>query len=139
MKQMNAILSIKPQFVREIVAGRKIYEFRKKGFKKHVKKIYVYASSPICRIVGEFKLGQILEGKPEDIWTLTNKDAGISKEYFDDYYFNKEIAFALEIKSFIEYENPINPYKALSHFSPPQSFCYVGNELLEMNGNSVFS
>ena len=63
---MDAILSIKPQFVKEIIAGRKSYEFRKKGFKEHIRKVYVYASSPICRIVGEFTLGDILEGKPED-------------------------------------------------------------------------
>ena len=43
---MDAILSIKPQFVEEIIAGRKGYEFRKKGFKRNVNTVFVYASSP---------------------------------------------------------------------------------------------
>lgn len=126
---MNAILSIKPQFVEEIVAGRKKYEFRKKGFKKPVKKVYVYATTPVCKIIGEFELGGILEGNPNKIWALTNQKSGISEEYFKEYYYNKDVAFALEIKSFKSYKEPINPYSMFSKFTPPQSFCYVSNEL----------
>lgn len=126
---MNAILSIKPQFVEEIVAGRKKYEFRKKGFKKPVKKVYVYATTPVCKIIGEFELGGVLEGNPNKIWALTNQMSGISEEYFKEYYYNKDVAFALEIKSFKSYKEPINPYSMFSKFTPPQSFCYVSNEL----------
>lgn len=126
---MDVILSIKPQFVAEIVAGRKFYEFRKRGFKESVKKVYVYASSPICRIIGEFTLGNILEGAPDDIWSITGKHAGISKEYYDEYYGNRDLAFALEIKSFVAYDKPINPFMDLEGFTPPQSFCYVRNGL----------
>ncbi len=39
---MNAILLIKPQFVNEIIAGRKGYEFRKKGFKQYETPINPY-------------------------------------------------------------------------------------------------
>ncbi len=122
---MNAILSIKPQFVEEIVAGRKKYEFRKKGFKEHVGKVYIYASSPVCRIVGEFVLGNILEGNPDEIWSKTSKEAGITRKYFDEYYVNKELAYALEIKSFKPYHTPINPYTHFARFTPPQSYCYI--------------
>jgi len=122
---MNVILSIKPEFVNEIVAGRKGYEFRKKGFKKKVNKIFVYASSPVCRIVGEFKLGSVLEGSPERIWSLTSKQSGISKSYFDEYFMSRPIGFALEIKSFKQYESPINPYQTIKGFHAPQSFCYT--------------
>ena len=122
---MNAILSIKPQFVEEIVAGRKKYEFRKKGFKEHVGKVYIYASSPVCRIVGEFVLGNVLEGNPDEIWSKTSKVAGITREYFDEYYINKDLAYALEIKSFKPYSEPINPYTYFARFTPPQSYCYI--------------
>ena len=126
---MDAILSIKPQFVEEIIAGRKTYEFRKKGFKEHVSKVYVYASSPICRIIGEFMLGKILEGQPDFIWSKTSNHAGITREYFDEYYEKKDIAYALEIKYFKVYDEPINPYIVLERFPPPQSFCYVRSGL----------
>ena len=135
---MDAILSIKPQFVEEIIAGRKTYEFRKKGFKERVRKIYVYASSPVCRIVGEFTLGQVLEGQPELIWSKTSNHAGITRAYFDEYYDKREIAYALEIKSFKVYDKPINPYNILERFTPQQSFCYVRSNLLGKVEHSLF-
>ena len=126
---MNAILSIKPQFVNEIIAGRKGYEFRKKGFKQEVSTIYVYASSPVCRIVGEFELGDILEGTPEQIWSLTANRSGISKSYFDDYFMSRDVSFALEIRSFKRYKTPIDPYASIEGFHAPQSFCYTEERL----------
>lgn len=126
---MDAILSIKPQFVEEIIAGRKTYEFRKKVFKERVRKVYVYASSPVCRIIGEFTLGQILEGQPDYIWAKTSNHAGITRKYFDEYYEEREIAYALEIKYLKVYDKPIDPFITLERFTPPQSFCYVRADL----------
>ena len=126
---MNAILSIKPLFVNEIFAGRKGFEFRKKGFKQKITTIYVYASSPVCRIVGEFELGDILEGTPEQIWSLTANRSGISKRYFDNYFMSRGISFALEIKSFKRYKTPIDPYTSIEGFHAPQSFCYIEDNL----------
>ena len=97
---MDVILSIKPCFVVEIIAGRKTFEFRKTIFKEPVKTVYVYASSPVCRIVGEFLLGDVLVDKPNVIWLRTHNNAGITKDYFDKYYKNKDLAYALEIKDF---------------------------------------
>lgn len=122
---MNAILSIKPQFVNEIIAGRKGYEFRKQSFKKNVRKVFVYASSPVCRIVGEFELGEILEGSPEYIWLQTSQRSGITKHYFDEYFMSRSVGYALEIKSFKRYKTPINPYETIKGFHAPQSFCYA--------------
>ena len=122
---MNAILSIKPQFVDEIIAGRKGYEFRKKGFKQFVNTVFVYASSPVCRIVGEFELGDVLEGTPEYIWTLTSDRSGISKSFYDRYFLSHKVGFALEIKSFKKYRTPIDPYATIEGFHAPQSFCYT--------------
>ncbi|MBO5592120.1 MAG: hypothetical protein J5913_04070 [Prevotella sp.] len=122
---MDAILSIKPQFVEEIIAGRKGYEFRKKGFKRNVNTVFVYASSPVCRIIGEFKLGNVLEGTPEKIWSLTAQRSGITKSFFDEYFMKHDVSFALEIKSFKRYSTPIDPYVSIEGFHAPQSFCYT--------------
>ena len=126
---MNAILSIKPQFVEEIIAGRKLFEFRKKSFKQEVNTVFVYASSPICRIVGEFKLGAILEGTPEHVWSLTADHSGITKRYYDQYFSCHKVSYALEIKSFKRYKTPINPYLTIRDFHAPQSFCYTNEQV----------
>lgn len=122
---MNAILSIKPQFVEEIVAGRKRFEFRKHGFKKPVRNIYVYASSPVCRIIGEFELGAIIEDKPEELWNRTRDYSGISKAFFDEYFSAHDVGYALEIKTFKKYPEPFNPYSNNRKFRAPQSFRYI--------------
>jgi len=127
---MNVILSIKPQFVEEIIAGRKKYEFRKKGFKKQVRKVFLYASSPVCRFIGEFTLGQILEGPPDMIWSKTSSHAGITHESFDKYNDKKKIAYALEIKDLKVYDRPIDPLDLFTVFTPPQSFRYIRSEML---------
>lgn len=126
---MNAILSIKPQFVNEIVAGRKRFEFRKKSFKQEVNLVFVYASSPICRIIGEFKLGAVLEGTPEHVWSLTADRSGITKSFYDEYFSCHKVSYALEIKSFKHYRTPINPYKTIKDFHAPQSFCYTDEQV----------
>lgn len=124
---MNVILSIKPQFVQEIIAGRKKFEFRKKIFKQQIHKVYIYSSSPECKIIGEFVLGAVVEGSPMSVWKKTNKHSGITKAFFDSYFLNRKIAYALKIDDFIRYEKPVNPYTVLSDFTPPQSYRYVEN------------
>ena len=65
---MNAILSIKPEYVAEIKAGRKRFEFRKAIFKEPVGKVYIYASAPVSMVVGEFQPVDVVKGSPDDVW-----------------------------------------------------------------------
>ena len=62
---MKALLSIKPQFVEEIVAGNKLYEYRKKIFKKDVDTVVIYSSKPVGRIIGEFLIDEVLSDEPQ--------------------------------------------------------------------------
>lgn len=122
---MNVILSIKPQFVQEIVAGRKKFEFRKQIFKQPVQTVYIYSSSPECRLVGEFELGKIIQGNPVSVWRKTSKFSGITKSFFDVYFKNKDVAYALEIKTFTKYEKTVDPLNVINDFTPPQSYRYT--------------
>lgn len=117
---MNAILSIKPEYVTEIIAGRKRYEYRKAVFAQPVDKVYIYASSPIRKVVGEFQPVDILSGTPVTIWEQTRKKSGITKVFYDSYFAGRQIAYAIEIKNLKIYETP----KELP-FHAPQSFRYV--------------
>ena len=59
---MKIILSIKPEFAAKIFEGTKKYEFRRAIFKnKNVKKVVVYASSPVQKIIGEFEIEDIIK------------------------------------------------------------------------------
>lgn len=123
---MKVLLSIKPQFVEEIIKGNKLYEFRKAIYKRtDVKTIVVYASSPVCRVVGEIEVDHILCENPEQIWQMTHDKAGITREFFDEYFSNRERAYAIGIKRFSPYAQPERLAEAFPGKVPPQSFCYL--------------
>ncbi|MBB1479680.1 ASCH domain-containing protein [Pseudoalteromonas sp. SG41-2] len=123
---MKALLSIKPEFVSKIFTGEKIFEYRKAVFKRPmVKTVVIYSTMPVGKIVGEFEIEEIIELPPQDLWYKTSERSGISKEFFDRYFIEKNTAFAIKIKNFIRYEHPVDPYLTYSNFKAPQSFKYI--------------
>jgi predicted transcriptional regulator len=123
---MNVLLSIKPKYVDEIINGNKKYEFRKSIFKNDVRCAYIYCSSPIKKIVGLFAIGEIINDAPEQLWEMFSDVAGIEKENFFHYFENKEEGFAIEIKKLHIFEEPKELNDLFPGFTPPQSFCYIG-------------
>lgn len=66
---MNVILSIRPNFCKMIFSGQKKYEYRKRVFtRSDVDKVYIYATKPICRIVGYFTIDTVIEDKKSYMW-----------------------------------------------------------------------
>ena len=115
-------MSIKPQFARKIFDGTKKYEFRRNIFKnKNIKKVVVYASSPVKRVIGEFEIDHILEMDLESLWFSTFSYAGISKEYFMNYYKGKNKGYAIKISKVREYSEPLC-LEDNFNLNPPQSF-----------------
>lgn len=128
---MKALLSIKPEFVKEIIEGRKKFEYRKRIFKrKDISSVVVYATKPYGKVVGEFEITNILEDKIDMLWQETKQASGITEQFFYEYFQDKESGFAIQIKEFKEYENHIELSQFDSNIkAAPQSFCYVGGYL----------
>ena len=123
---MKVLLSIKPEFAELIFDGTKTYEFRKTVFKNpDIKTVVVYATSPVKKIVGEFEIKEVVKDSPEDLWTSTKHSAGISKDFFDEYFSGRNQACALAIASAKRYETPIEPSSIFDNFVAPQSFRYI--------------
>jgi len=122
----KVLLSIKPEYANKIFSGEKKFEFRKTLFKKKsVKTVIVYATMPVGKIIGEFKIKKIHKDKPEKIWELTKENSGIDKNYFEKYYDGKKYAIAIEVESAKLYDTPIDPKEKFKKFTPPQSFTYI--------------
>ena len=64
----SVILSIKPEYAKAIMSGKKRVEFRRKIFKRPVNKVYVYSSSPVKKIIGFFIIDSIIEDSPLRLW-----------------------------------------------------------------------
>lgn len=122
---MKVLLSIKPEFANKIFDGSKRYEYRKTLFRrKDVDSIVVYASFPVCRVIGEFMIVNILRDNLDSLWEETKNYAGISREFYDSYFANKEFAYAIEVGNFKRYEEEIT-LQDLGVQTAPQSFIYI--------------
>lgn len=123
---MNILLSIKPEFVKDIFEGEKLFEYRRSIFKRaDISKVVVYATMPIGKIVGEFRIERIIEDSPQEIWRKTSKVSGLSKKRFDKYYEGKKTGFALQITEPRLYEKPIDPRIHNETFVPPRRVVFV--------------
>ena len=122
---MNVILSIKPEFVEKIFSGEKQYEYRKVLFKQKVDTVYIYASRPISKIVGEFKIAEIICDTPANICNQTKEYSGVTKSFFQQYYTGKDKGVALKIKECKQYKEAVDPTTVIANFKVPQSFIYV--------------
>lgn len=118
-------MSIKPVYVEKILSEEKCYEYRKTLPKKNgIDKIIIYSSSPVKKVVGEAKVKNILVENKEVLWNKTKEKSGTTKEFYDSYFKDKEIAIAYELGDVKIYI----PYKELSDFDinfAPQSFIYL--------------
>lgn len=123
---MNALLSIKPEYVEAIRTGKKLFEYRKVVFQKPVSKIVIYSTLPCGMVVGEFSVGKIVVNTPEAIWKLTKGSSGISSSSFSTYFDGRKIAYAIQIENFVEYRHPKKLRDAFPQIkTAPQSFVYV--------------
>ncbi|EOA7330800.1 hypothetical protein BH747_06250 [Enterococcus villorum] len=124
---MKVLMSIKPEFVEEIMNGNKKFEYRKNIFKrKDVSSIIVYATKPYGKVVGEFEIEDIIVDNPKNIWKETKHVSGITKQFFYDYFEGRDKGFAIGIKKFVEYDTPLDLVSLNSNIKvAPQSFCYI--------------
>lgn len=124
---MKVLLSIKPQYVEEILNGNKKYEYRKSIFKNtNVNTVVIYATKPVGKIVGEFTIDKVIEETPDNLWRKTKKYSGVSKVFYDSYFENRVRAFAIKIKEVREFTVPydLKDYDDRIN-SAPQSYMYL--------------
>lgn len=66
---MKVLLSIKPEYAEQILKGRKKFEYRKSIFKNSkVDTVIIYATMPIGKVIGEFKVGNIISLTSRELW-----------------------------------------------------------------------
>jgi len=127
------LMSIRPRYVEEILKGMKHFEFRRTVFKhEQVDRVIIYASSPVKKIVAEFDVADIIADSPEFLWEKCKEYSGIDRESFMRYFSNKKKGFSIVIKNLTIYKQPIDPYKRIENFRPPQSYMYLDKKLDEI-------
>jgi predicted transcriptional regulator len=122
----SVLLSIKPRFANAILEGTKTFELRRAIFRSPtVRKIVIYASSPVSLVIGEFMVDGILALEPKKLWAVTANGACVDQEFFDEYFRGREIGFALKVYRPRRYAKPLRLEELFGLSRPPQSFCYL--------------
>lgn len=121
----RVLLSIHPEFAEAIFDGHKQFEFRRVLFKESVDEVVVYATLPIARVIGSFKIEYIYEDAPTALWAKTKALAGVTKEKFDTYFKDRTKAFAIKVAEPVRFAVPQPLSRYLPSNTPPQSFCYI--------------
>ncbi|WP_314295451.1 ASCH domain-containing protein [Fusobacterium periodonticum] len=118
------LLSIKPEYVKSIFEGKKKFEYRKIITKNKPTKIIIYSTYPVSAIVGEADVEEILIDSPDNLWKKTKKKSGVDKNFFFEYFKEKKIGVAYQLKNIIEYDET----RSLEEFGvkcAPQSYIYL--------------
>ena len=124
---MKVLLSIKPEFALPIFDGIKGFEYRRAIFRRPVKSVVVYVSSPVQRVIGEFEVEALFSDDIDRLWRRTKHLSGISKDTFYSYFSNKTEGFAIKIGKTKRYRRPKHLYEIYG-MHPPQSFVYLAQD-----------
>ena len=118
------LISINPEHVENIINGSKKFEYRKIAATQDISSIVIYETTPVKRIVAEAEIIDVLILSPDELWKQTKQASGISKEFFDEYFKGKKIAYAYKLGKVKVYETP----KTLLDYgvkNAPRSFIYL--------------
>ena len=124
------MLAVQPAFARLILEGHKKVEFRKVRFAREVSHVLMYATAPVMRIVGCFKVRGIEEAPPRKLWERYERVGGIGKDAFWRYYARSPSGVAIRVGQVVVLGEPMTLKAAGCSRVPPQSFRYVDADVL---------
>lgn len=126
---MNVLLSINPKYAEAIITGEKLFEFRRSIFKRDgISRVYLYATNPIQKVVGSFKVGKVIYKEPKLLWEEFSQYSGVSYAEFFKYFQDSNIGYAIEINDLEVFKEPLDPRFLIEHFNPPRSFIYIDGQ-----------
>jgi hypothetical protein len=123
---MKILLSIKPEYAEKILSGEKKFEFRRVLPKnKAIKKVVIYATLPIGKVVGEFEIEELISDSPSQLWERTAEFSGITVHFFNAYFDGRDTAYAIKVGKTKKYAKEKKLIDILPSGIAPQSFCYI--------------
>ena len=126
-----ALLPIKPRYASAILDGTKRVEFRRQAFGRPISHVLIYASSPVQRVVGYFRIAKITCDAPAEIWKQYHRIGGISAEEFLSYYDGAESAVAIEVEELVVLNRPVSLHSIKRRLRAPQNFTYINASILQ--------
>ena len=126
------IISLKPCYADLLFEGLKKVELRRR-IASHLndRDVFIYVTSPVRELRGGFRVGQVWEGSPDDVWNSVAELATVERQEFDAYFEGRSVAYALEVTNVWEYKSPVALTWLRDRFADfvvPQSWRYAKAE-----------
>lgn len=123
------LLSLKPVYADLVFSGLKTAELRR-WMPREVKgrDVFIYVSSPERMLRGGFRVADVWQGAPKDVWHRVKDLAKVDASTYNAYYQGRSTAFALSIADAWEYKHPLaleELRRKFGNFVVPQSWRYL--------------
>lgn len=129
------LLSVKPRFAEQIVAGTKTVEFRRSWAAEPVGLAVVYSSSPVQRLVGIVEVEGAVLASPTSVWTKCRaRGPGLERKELMDYLAGKDRAYGVLLGGLTLPAKPVAPKSLFKGFRAPQSYRYLSEAELRRIG-----
>lgn len=131
----DAIISIKPRHVENIISGAKTVELRTRNIGLPVgARLWVYTTLPVGKIEFSAEIEFIDMLSPKEIWDKHGQDICISKYEFDEYTKGRDLVSAIGMRDvrLLEIDLCLETMRGYEkNFQPPQFFSrlYPGRAL----------
>jgi predicted transcriptional regulator len=125
-------MSIHPEFAARILSGDKRVEFRRRPAGREITHIVIYATAPVCAVVGVAEVQRIERGSPEVLWNSFRRVGGIDRSKFFGYFAGALEGFAYVLGRAQICAAPIRLGKAGLPVRAPQAFQYLENRTLDV-------
>ena len=120
------LLSVKPRFAEQILAGTKTVEFRRSWAAEPVGLAVVYSSSPVQRLVGIVEIEGAVVASPTSVWTRCRaRGPGLEQKELMEYFAGKDQAYGVLLGGLTLPAKPVPPKSLFRGFRPPQSYRYL--------------
>jgi predicted transcriptional regulator len=125
----DAIISIKPRHVENIMSGGKTVELRVRSMNLPIgSRLWVYSTLPVgkIRISAEIDFVEVLP--PKEMWRKHGKSICIQKKEFDEYTRSRDVVAAIGLKNvkLLDEEICLDTLRSYEEkFQPPQFFSRI--------------
>jgi len=131
------VFSIKKEYGLNLLNQKALWEYRRRKNKIKVgDKIILYATAPNKEIIGEFIVGEIIVGSPNELWEKTKDEVCYRKDEVLPYLESGDFPIAFKVANPKKYSRVISLNK-IPFFKPPMSYCKASVQLItEINSLS---
>jgi len=126
------LISIHPEHAYNILAGKKVFEYRKVIPSKGVTHLVLYCTAPVKKIVAVAEVLDYVVGSPTHVWNLTVYGSGISRQFFRNYFSGQRSANAIVLGTIYKMPVAIELRELRGKKTPPQSFSYLDDADAEL-------